>query len=90
MSSINPIGNGWQIQGLSGKPVMRSISGAPVPRATDRLELSGNSHLLETLRSNEVRIDKVSIIKSQIEAGSYESSEKMDVAVDRLLDEILK
>jgi anti-sigma28 factor (negative regulator of flagellin synthesis) len=88
--NINPVGNGWQIQGLANQPVMRSISPQSQPRATDRLELSGNSHLLQALRSNEVRVDKVSIIKAQIEAGSYETSEKLDAAVDRMLDEILR
>jgi anti-sigma28 factor (negative regulator of flagellin synthesis) len=90
MSGINPVGNGWQIQGLAQQPIMRSISPQTQPRATDRLELSGNSHLLATLKSNEVRIDKVSIIKAQIEAGNYETSEKLDIAVDRMLDEMMR
>jgi anti-sigma28 factor (negative regulator of flagellin synthesis) len=88
--NINPVGNGWQIQGLANGPVMREISPQTHSRATDRLELSGNSHLLAALRSNEVRVDKVAVVKAQIEAGTYESSEKLDVAVDRMLDEILK
>lgn len=90
MSGINPIGSGWHIQGLANGPILKSISEPASSKASDRLELSGNSHLLEALRSNEVRVDKVSIIKSQIEAGTYESSEKLDIAVDRMLDEILK
>src|SRR5256885_16180378 len=79
MSGINPIGNGFNIHNQPGIPVIKSI---PIPspcRATDRLELSGNSHLLDTLRSNEVRIDKVAIIKSQIEAGTYETPDKLDI-----------
>jgi anti-sigma28 factor (negative regulator of flagellin synthesis) len=90
MSGINPIGNGWNIQSLSQQPILKSISPSSVPRATDRLELSGHSHLLTALRFNEVRVDKVAVIKSQIEAGSYESGEKLDIAVDRLLDEMMR
>ena len=90
MSSINPVGNGWNIQNITQKPIMKSIPAGSTPRASDRLELSGHSHLLTALRSNEVRVDKVAVIKSQIEAGSYESSEKLDIAVDRLLDEIMR
>jgi negative regulator of flagellin synthesis FlgM len=90
MSGINPIGNGWNIQSLAQNPILKSISPASVPRATDRLELSGHSHLLTALRSNEVRIDKVAVIKGQIEAGTYESEEKLDFAIERMLDEILR
>ena len=90
MSSINPVGNGWNIQSITQQPILKSISPSSVPRATDRLELSGHSHLLTALRSNDVRVDKVSVIKSQIEAGSYESGEKLDIAVDRMLDEMLR
>jgi len=90
MSGINPIGNSWNIQSLAQQPILKSIPPSSVPRATDRLELSGHSHLLAALRSNEVRVDKVAVIKSQIEAGTYETDEKLNVAVDRLLDEMMR
>jgi anti-sigma28 factor (negative regulator of flagellin synthesis) len=90
MSGINPVGNGWNIQSLAQQPILKSIPPTSIPRATDRLELSGHSHLLAALRSNEVRVDKVGVIKSQIEAGTYESAEKLDIAIDRLLDEIMR
>ena len=89
MSSINPVGNGWNIQNLPG-PILKSIPSTSTPRASDRLELSGHSHLLTALKSNDVRVDKVAVIKSQIEAGTYESDEKLDVAIDRMLDEMTR
>ena len=89
MSGINPIGSGWNIQNITQQPIFKSIPPSAVPRATDRLELSGHSHLLAALRSNEVRVDKVAVIKSQIEAGTYESDEKLNMAIDRMLDEII-
>jgi len=36
----------------------------------------------------EIRIDRVAELRRQIADGSYETPEKMDVALDRLLDEI--
>lgn len=90
MSGINPIGNGWNIQGLAQQPILKSIPPSSLPRATDRLELSGHSHLLVALRSNEVRVDKVAVVKAQIEAGTYESQEKLDLAIDRMLDEMMR
>ena len=57
---------------------------------TDKVELSGMSHLLKALKNNDVRTEKVSAIKAQIEAGTYEDDAKMDAAVDRMLDDLLK
>ncbi len=57
---------------------------------TDKLELSGVSHMLKALKANDVRMDKVAEIKSAIEAGTYEDDHKLDAAVDRLLDELMK
>ena len=90
MSGINPVGNGWNIQSLAQQPILKSTPSSARQTATDRLELSGQSHLLTALRCNDVRIDKVAVIKSQIEAGTYETSGKLDVAIDRMLDEMMR
>jgi flagellar biosynthesis anti-sigma factor FlgM len=93
MSSINPIGSSAPVQRVITAPIEKATeSDAPkTPSATDRLELSGASHLLKALKqNNDVRIDKVAEIKAAIASGSYEDDAKMDVAVDRLLDDLLK
>ena len=36
----------------------------------------------------DIRHDLVNRIKSEIEAGTYETEEKLDIAVGRLLDEL--
>ena len=93
MSGINGVSGNLPIQGIVGQGVSRTSSSqeaAPAGRLSDRLELSGVSHLLQSLKSNDVRVDKVADIKAQIEAGSYEDDYKLDVAVDRLLDDISK
>ena len=91
--NVNNVGSSSPVQKLASNPVQKAIpTDAPkqLP-ATDRLELSGVSHLLKTLKSNgDVRTDKVADIKAQIEAGTYEDYKKLDVAVDRLLDDLLK
>jgi anti-sigma28 factor (negative regulator of flagellin synthesis) len=95
MSSINSVGGGIPIQSITSQPVQKTIpsdasdptSTTPV-RASDRLELSGASSLLQSLQTNNIRTDKVASIKSQIEAGTYESDSKLDVAVNKLLDEL--
>ena len=93
MSSINSIGNTGPVQRIVSAPIDKAAEAeAPkTPSATDRLELSGASHLLKALKqNNDVRVDKVAEIKAALAAGTYEDDAKMDVAVDRLLDDLLK
>ncbi len=61
---------------------------ASVDRLADRVEISNVSPLLAKLRINDIRTDKVADIKAQIEAGKYESPDKIDAAVNALLDEL--
>src|SRR5687768_8535188 len=91
--NVNNVGSNSPVQKITSNPVQKSIP-ADAPKqlpATDRLELSGVSHLLKALKSNsDVRTEKVAEIKAQIESGTYEDDKKLDVAVDRLLDDLLK
>ncbi len=94
-SSINGLGNNSQIQKVTQQPIRKEIPADAPPqtaaaRGADKLELSGVSHLLKTLKNNDVRLDKVAEIKAQIEGGTYETDEKLDVAADRLLDDLIK
>jgi anti-sigma28 factor (negative regulator of flagellin synthesis) len=94
MSPINSVGGpepSGPVQKIVNAPIHKQISPAAAaePRAVvDKLELSGMSHLLQALKSNDIRAEKVQQIKAQIEAGTYEDEQKLDIAVDRLLDEL--
>ena len=91
--NVNNVGNSSPVQKIVSNPVQKSIP-ADAPKqlpAADRLELSGVSHLMKALKANgDVRTDKVADIKAQIEAGTYENDEKLDAAIDRMLDDLLK
>lgn len=91
--NVNNVGSNSPVQKIVNNPIQKAIP-ADAPKqlpATDRLELSGVSHLLKTLKSNgDVRTDKIADIKAEIAAGTYEDDKKLDVAVDRLLDDLLK
>jgi anti-sigma28 factor (negative regulator of flagellin synthesis) len=96
MSSINGLGAGNPIQqtqkvAAPNVPASPDVA-APKATATDRLELSGVSHLLQTLKTNGgVRLDKVAEIKSQIEAGTYDADgAKLDGALNGLMDDLGK
>jgi anti-sigma28 factor (negative regulator of flagellin synthesis) len=89
MSAINGIGSNNPVQKIANSPVRVDL-GAPVKqlKLTDRVELSGVSHLLATLKTNDIRADKVASVRAAIEAGKYESSEKLDAAIDKLLNDL--
>ena len=93
MSSINNVGGSAPVNPVYTKPVAKPAAGAPAEaaRGKDRLELSGLSPMLKTLKTGgDIRADKVAAIKAQIEAGTYEDDKKLDVATDRLLDDLDK
>jgi len=92
-NSLNKVTSNAAVNKLVSKPIQKQVP-ADAPKqlpVTDRVEISGMSHLLKTLKSGgDVRIDKVEAIKQQIEAGTYETDDKLDTAADRLLDDLLK
>ena len=56
---------------------------------TDQVDISQEANLASRIRDlPEIRHDLVARIRGEIEAGSYETDEKLDTAVTRLLEEI--
>jgi flagellar biosynthesis anti-sigma factor FlgM len=94
-----------QLQKIVAKPVQKLLpadqdkaAAANSPASIDKVELS-SAHaaanipatLLKTLKAGgDLRADKVAAIKAQIQAGSYETDDKLDIAADRLLDDLMK
>ena len=92
MNPINNVGANSPINKVTSTPPQKTTAaeGAPKPSLADRVELSGLGHLLGALKTNDVRTDKVADVKAQIQAGTYEDDKKLDVAVNRLLDDLSK
>ena len=65
-------------------------SGPPHHSAgVDQLDISPEADFAAQVRDlPEIREDRVAAIRAQIQAGTYETAEKLDVALSRLLDEI--
>jgi len=56
----------------------------------DHVEISPLGQMLDGIgQLPEIRQERVDEIRQQLSAGSYESTEKLEVAVDRLLEELL-
>ena len=56
-------------------------SAAPV----DQLDISAEAQMMS--QTNEIRGDRVADIRAQIANGQYETPEKINTALDRMLDE---
>jgi negative regulator of flagellin synthesis FlgM len=64
---------------------------APNPQAPiqDELDLSDAARMIDKVReAPEIRQDRVNAIRAEIAAGTYETDAKLEIALDRLLDEI--
>jgi len=92
MSGINGVQNNPPVHTVVNQNTPRPAAAEPAGRSpiVDKLELSGVSDLLKSLKSNsDIRTEKVAAIKAQIEAGTYEDDQKLEVAIDRLLEDLL-
>lgn len=93
MSDISPIGSPRVTDFGTGRAASRNATGAaasPGPgRGRDQVELSQQSQLLSKLAElPDVRQDLVDHVRSQIAAGTYETPEKVDAAVNALAQEL--
>jgi negative regulator of flagellin synthesis FlgM len=59
------------------------------PRGTDQVDISPAAEAaVRAAEGGEVRHELVNAIRDQIAAGIYETPEKLEIALERLLDEI--
>ena len=81
------------IQSIHGPHAARSPHGnlAPSssPRGADELDLSASASLISQVNElPDIRSELVDRVKAQIAAGTYETADRFDVAVERMLDEL--
>ena len=70
--------------------VVSSQAAGNPPGVSDVVEISTAANLAAKVHElPAVRADLVARAKAEIEAGTYETPERIDVAVDRLLDDLL-
>jgi negative regulator of flagellin synthesis FlgM len=84
-----PVQSGFSVrQAQTAPPSARTAATAPsAPR--DELEISSVGRMLEELQqSGMVRAERLAKIKAAIDAGEYETPQKLEAALTRLLTEI--
>jgi negative regulator of flagellin synthesis FlgM len=71
------------------RPPSTAPAGGTATSGVDELDISSEADFVSQAHDlPEVREDRVAQIKAQIQSGKYETPEKLNVALDRLLDEI--
>lgn len=95
MPDISPIGHGpiGPLHRLNGVAAYRTQIGnadRQSGRASDRVELSDHARLLDRLRQlPEIRQDLVDRVRSEIDAGAYDTPEQLDAAVEAIFEQEL-
>jgi negative regulator of flagellin synthesis FlgM len=58
-------------------------------RGVDQLDISPEAEFVSRIRDvPDIRADRVAQVRQAIESGRYETPDKLDIAIERLLDEI--
>lgn len=68
-----------------------AVGGTSTLAELDQLDISPSADMASRALENAsagIRADRVAQIRSAIEAGNYDTDEKLSMALDRLLDEI--
>lgn len=89
---LSDVGGVQGPQPIQPDPRIPSVKPKPVekPVRADAAEISDEARLLEKLsKVPETRLEKIEALKQQIEAGTYETTERLEGAVERMLDELL-
>ncbi|MCC6230564.1 MAG: flagellar biosynthesis anti-sigma factor FlgM [Phycisphaerales bacterium] len=93
MSDIAPISSG-PLARIGPASVGRASSSvraeaAPSRRGTDQVEVSDMAYYMSQLRSlPPVRQDLIDQVRSQVEAGTYETPQKIDAAIEAMFDDL--
>jgi negative regulator of flagellin synthesis FlgM len=68
---------------------MQSSAQPDQARGMDQLDISPEADFLSRVRDiSDIRVDRVTELRAAIESGTYETAGKLDLAVERLLDEL--
>ena len=88
---INAIGSVQRTAPVSHpqSQVSQPTQSTRVSSTQDELEISKAARMLGDMQSNsDLRAERLAQIKAAIDDGTYETREKLDVAVDKLLKDI--
>ncbi len=91
MVNVGPIEAAGGMTPISRTRLEATKPGGGIPNSipVDRVEISQIARLMSEVSSlPEVRAEKIAQVRAQIEAETYITPEKLDIAVERLLEDI--
>lgn len=89
VSGIGPVGGGQPIRRMNQPVEQQAPKEARPVSPTDELELSTvDSTSAEVELQDQFRAMRLEQIRQQIEAGTYETPEKLDAAVNRMFEDL--
>ncbi|MFP4145727.1 MAG: flagellar biosynthesis anti-sigma factor FlgM [Phycisphaeraceae bacterium] len=91
MSDISPIGRPNLPSYNGSSRAARAYQNTPRPErgGQDQVDFSSEAQLLSRLKNmSTVRHDLVDRVKAEIQAGTYETPEKLESAVEAMLDDL--
>lgn len=89
MSEINGINPASAPRPVSTSASARPPKPQPKPQPSDTVEISPQAMLRSRMAGiPDVRADLVARVRAEIQAGTYETPEKLDIALSRLMDEM--
>jgi flagellar biosynthesis anti-sigma factor FlgM len=89
--SISPIGSNSPITRLHGSKALDQVQGLQDAdtRATDTVEISDSARYLgEIKKLPDIREDKVRAAREAIASGRFETPERINGTIDRLMEEL--
>ena len=85
--SLDPLNRLGTVNAISTNGLAREIAGAP--RAADRVELSEHARFLDALQKlPDGRLDQVQSVRQAIADGTYDTEDKLNLAITRLLEDL--
>ncbi|MBM3953916.1 MAG: flagellar biosynthesis anti-sigma factor FlgM [Planctomycetaceae bacterium] len=75
------------VKGVAGAEAAQAAAGRGVGAVHDSVTLSVDG-VRAAESASDIRFDRVAAIRAEIAAGVYETPEKLDAALDRLLDRL--
>ncbi len=91
VDSLHGIGGNFVPPNLpvTGPAGAREVAGGRINDDLDRVEISDLARMMGKIgQLPAIRHEMVAQVKAQIDAGTYDSPQKLDIAVDRLIDDL--
>ena len=89
INGVSHLHGAQPIQGPQRAQASQATQQADNWAGVDELDISAEAELISGVRDiPDIRSDRVAEIRAQIADGVYETGDKLDIAVGRLLDEI--